>query len=43
MKRVTRVGGIVALYDWDMASNMNTTRHFWSAVEDTAPLDHSTS
>jgi len=43
MKRVTRVGGIVALYDWDMASNMNTTRHFWSAVEDTTPVDQSTS
>tara|TARA_A100001037_G_scaffold56745_1_gene49031 strand:- start:298 stop:1065 length:768 start_codon:yes stop_codon:yes gene_type:complete len=35
MKRVTRVGGIVALYDWDITSNMNTTRHFWSAVDDT--------
>ena len=37
MKRVVRPGGIVALYDWDMDSNMNTTRHFWSAVSEVAP------
>ena len=40
MKRVTRPGGIVALYDWDIDSNMNTTRHFWEAVADVIP-DHS--
>jgi ubiquinone/menaquinone biosynthesis C-methylase UbiE len=32
MKRVARPGSIVALYDWDMDGNMNTTRHFWDAV-----------
>jgi len=37
MKRVTRPGGIVALYDWDIDSNMNTTRHFWEAVADVIP------
>lgn len=37
MKRTARPGGIVALYDWDMDSNMNTTRHFWSAVAKIVP------
>ena len=32
MKRVTRPGGKIARYDWDMDSEMNTTRHFWDAV-----------
>lgn len=32
MKRVACPGGIIALYDWDMDGNMNTTRHFWNAV-----------
>jgi ubiquinone/menaquinone biosynthesis C-methylase UbiE len=37
MKRVARPGGKVALYDWDMAGNRNTTRHFWQAVTEIAP------
>ena len=37
MKRVTRAGGMIALYDWDMDSNMNTTRHFWDAVATIIP------
>ena len=37
MKRVARAGGTIALYDWDMDSNMNTTRHFWSAVAEIVP------
>jgi ubiquinone/menaquinone biosynthesis C-methylase UbiE len=37
MKRVARPGSVIALYDWDMDSNMNTTRHFWSAVADVIP------
>ena len=45
MKRVARAGSVIALYDWDMDSNMNTTRHFWGAVADIIPDradDHST-
>jgi ubiquinone/menaquinone biosynthesis C-methylase UbiE len=37
MKRVARAGSVIALYDWDMDSNMNTTRHFWSAVAEIIP------
>lgn len=37
MKRVARPGSVIALYDWDMDSNMNTTRHFWGAVADIIP------
>lgn len=37
MKRVVRPGSVIALYDWDMDSNMNTTRHFWEAVADIIP------
>ena len=37
MKRVTRPGGTIALYDWDMDSDMNTTRHFWDAVAAAIP------
>ena len=37
MKRVAHPGSIIALYDWDMDSNMNTTRHFWSSVADVIP------
>ena len=37
MKRVARPGSIIALYDWDMDSNMNTTRHFWEAVSNFIP------
>ncbi len=37
MKRVTRAGGMTALYDWDMDGNMNTTRHFWDAVSTIRP------
>ena len=37
MKRVARPGSIIALYDWDMDSNMNTTRHFWEAVATMIP------
>lgn len=37
MKRVAHAGSVIALYDWDMHSNMNTTRHFWKAVADIIP------
>ncbi len=37
MKRVAHTGSTIALYDWNMDSNMNTTRHFWSAVADVIP------
>ena len=37
MKRVSRPGGTVALYDWDMGGDKNTTRHFWRAITDIAP------
>ena len=37
MKRVTRAGGQIALYDWDMERNRNMTRHFWQAVADSVP------
>lgn len=37
LARVTRPGGIVALYDWDLSNEGNMTRHFWQAVGDALP------
>lgn len=32
MRRVTRVGGTVAIYVWDYAGGMQIMRHFWDAA-----------
>jgi SAM-dependent methyltransferase len=37
MARVTRPGGVVAVYVWDYAGEMQLMRHFWDAA---AALDH---
>lgn len=37
LARVTRIGGTVALYDWDLSNEGNMTRHFWQAVAETLP------
>ncbi|MDQ3547238.1 MAG: methyltransferase domain-containing protein [Chloroflexota bacterium] len=37
MARVVRPGGVVALYVWDYAGEMQMMRHFWDAVRATDP------
>jgi ubiquinone/menaquinone biosynthesis C-methylase UbiE len=37
LARVTRTGGSVALYDWDLSNEGNMTRHFWQAVAEALP------
>lgn len=37
LARVTRPGGTVALYDWDLSNEGNMTRHFWQAVGEALP------
>lgn len=37
LARVTRSGGSVALYDWDLSNEGNMTRHFWRAVANVLP------
>lgn len=37
MERVVRPGGVVALYVWDYAGEMQMMRHFWSAAVETDP------
>jgi len=43
MKRVTRVGGLIAAYVWDYADGMELMRYFWDAAAEldrnAAPLD----
>jgi len=37
MARVVRPGGVIALYVWDYAGEMQMMRHFWDAVRETDP------
>lgn len=37
MRRVTKVGGTVAVYIWDYAGKMEMLRHFWDAAVDLKP------
>ena len=37
LARVTKPGGSVALYDWDLSNEGNMTRHFWQAVAGALP------
>ena len=39
MVRVTRPGGIVAVYVWDYAGGMQMMRHFWDAAVEINPQD----
>lgn len=39
MARVTRPGGVVAIYLWDYAEGMQMMRHFWDAVVAISPHD----
>ena len=37
MRRVTRKGGVVAIYVWDYAGKMELLNHFWDAVVEINP------
>jgi len=39
MCRVTKAGGIVAVYVWDYAGEMEMMRHFWDAAIEISPQD----
>lgn len=39
MARVTRPGGVVALYVWDYHAGMQLMRYFWDAVKTVCPQD----
>lgn len=43
MRRVTRPGGIVAIYVWDYADGMQIMRHFWDAATEQDPRVAATS